>query len=232
VRVIADRTVANMSDFVVGSNEVDFHTTGVNWGRDLPEPEVADIRNVVAGDPSPDGKGSLEICRGIEVGHVFQLGTKYSEAMNATFLDENGKPAPMQMGCYGIGVTRVVGAAIEQNFDERGIIWPEAIAPFEVVICPMGYDRSDAVREQADKLYATLTDAGIDAILDDRGERPGVMFADWELIGVPHRIVIGDRGLKDGKLEYQARRDTEATLLPVDEAANVVIGKVKAALGK
>ncbi|SAK95068.1 prolyl-tRNA synthetase [Caballeronia glebae] len=232
VRVIADRTVANMSDFVVGTNEVDYHTTGVNWGRDLPEPEVADIRNVVAGDPSPDGKGTLEICRGIEVGHVFQLGTKYSDSMGATFLDENGKPAPMQMGCYGIGVTRVLGAAIEQNFDDRGIIWPEAIAPFEVVICPMGYDRSDAVREQADKLYATLQQAGIDVILDDRGERPGVMFADWELIGVPHRVVIGDRGLKEGKLEYQGRRDAEATLLPVDEAAGVVLGKVRAALGK
>ncbi|WP_244815169.1 proline--tRNA ligase [Caballeronia sp. Lep1P3] len=232
VRVIADRTVANMSDFVVGSNEVDFHTTGVNWGRDLPEPEVADIRNVVAGDPSPDGKGTIEICRGIEVGHVFQLGTKYSDSMGATFLDEGGKPAPMQMGCYGIGVTRVLGAAIEQNFDDKGIIWPEAIAPFEVVICPMGYDRSDAVREQADTLYATLQDAGVDVILDDRGERPGVMFADWELIGVPHRIVIGDRGLKEGKLEYQARRDTEATLLPVAEAAGVVTAKIRAALGK
>ncbi|MEZ2352852.1 proline--tRNA ligase [Caballeronia sp. RCC_10] len=232
VRVIADRTVANMSDFVVGTNEVDFHTTGVNWGRDLPEPEVADIRNVVAGDPSPDGKGTLEICRGIEVGHVFQLGTKYSDSMGATYLDENGKPAPMLMGCYGIGVTRVLGAAIEQNFDDKGIIWPESIAPFEVVICPMGYDRSDAVREQADKLYATLTEAGIDVILDDRGERPGVMFADWELIGVPHRIVIGDRGLKEGKLEYQGRRDTEATLLPVEEAAGVVTGKVRAALAK
>ncbi|MDR5832155.1 proline--tRNA ligase [Caballeronia sp. LP006] len=232
VRVIADSTVANMSDFVVGSNEVDSHTTGVNWGRDLPEPEVADIRNVVAGDPSPDGKGTLEICRGIEVGHVFQLGTKYSDSMGATFLDENGKPAPMQMGCYGIGITRILGAAIEQNFDDKGIIWPEAIAPFEVVICPMGYDRSEAVREQADKLYATLQEAGLDVILDDRGERPGVMFADWELIGVPHRIVIGDRGLKDGKLEYQARRDTEATLVPVDEAAGMVTAKIREALAK
>ncbi|MDR5772561.1 MULTISPECIES: proline--tRNA ligase [unclassified Caballeronia] len=232
VRVIADSTVANMSDFVVGSNEVDFHTTGVNWGRDLPEPEVADIRNVVAGDPSPDGKGTLEICRGIEVGHVFQLGTKYSDSMGATFLDENGKPAPMQMGCYGIGITRILGAAIEQNFDDKGIIWPEAIAPFEVVICPMGYDRSEAVREQANKLYATLQEAGLDVILDDRGERPGVMFADWELIGVPHRIVIGDRGLKDGKLEYQARRDTEATLVPVDEAAGMVTAKIREALAK
>ncbi|MGA7812662.1 proline--tRNA ligase [Caballeronia sp.] len=232
VKVIADRTVANMSDFVVGANEVDFHITGVNWGRDLPEPEVADIRNVLAGDPSPDGKGTLAICRGIEVGHVFQLGTKYSESMNATFLDENGKPARMQMGCYGIGITRILGAAIEQNFDDKGIIWPEAIAPFEVVLCPMGYDRSEAVRAEADKLYATLLAAGIDVILDDRGERPGVMFADWELIGVPHRLVIGDRGLKDGKLEYQGRRDSEATLLPVDDAANVVIEKVRAALAK
>jgi prolyl-tRNA synthetase len=232
VKVIADRTVANMSDFVVGANEVDFHITGVNWGRDLPEPEVADIRNVLAGDPSPDGKGTLEICRGIEVGHVFQLGTKYSESMNATFLDENGKPARMQMGCYGIGITRILGAAIEQNFDDKGIIWPEAIAPFEVVLCPMGYDRSEAVRAEADKLYAALLAAGIDVILDDRGERPGVMFADWELIGVPHRLVIGDRGLKDGKLEYQGRRDSGATLLPVDDAANVVIEKVRAALAK
>jgi prolyl-tRNA synthetase len=230
VNVIADRTVANMSDFVVGANEVDFHTTGVNWGRDLPEPVVADIRNVVKGDPSPDGKGVLEICRGIEVGHVFQLGTRYSVAMNATCLDETGKPQPMEMGCYGIGVTRILGAAIEQNFDDKGIIWPESIAPFEVVLCPMGYDRSDAVREQADKLYGELMAAGIDVILDDRGERPGVMFADWELIGVPHRLVIGDRGLKDGKIEYQGRRDTEATLLPVDAAAQTVIDKIKASL--
>jgi prolyl-tRNA synthetase len=230
VKVVADRTVANMSDFVVGSNEIDFHTTGVNWGRDLPEPVVADIRNVVKGDPSPDGKGVLDICRGIEVGHVFQLGSKYSEAMNATFLDESGKPQPMIMGCYGIGITRILGAAIEQNYDDKGIIWPESIAPFEVVLCPMGYDRSEAVREQADKLYAELVAAGLDVILDDRGERPGVMFADWELIGVPHRIVIGDRGLKEGKVEYQGRRDTEATLLPVDSAAVTVTEKIRAAL--
>ncbi|MFC0400466.1 proline--tRNA ligase [Paraburkholderia rhizosphaerae] len=230
VKVIADSTVANMSDFVVGSNEVDYHTTGVNWGRDLPEPVVADIRNVVKGDPSPDGKGVLDICRGIEVGHVFQLGTRYSVAMNATFLDETGKPQPMVMGCYGIGITRILGAAIEQNFDDKGIIWPESIAPFEVVLCPMGYDRSEAVREQADKLHDELSAAGIDVILDDRGERPGVMFADWELIGVPHRLVIGDRGLKDGKIEYQGRRDTEATLLPVEAAAQTVIDKIKAAL--
>ncbi|WP_118182243.1 proline--tRNA ligase [Paraburkholderia phosphatilytica] len=232
IKVIADRTVANMSDFVVGSNEVDFHTTGVNWGRDLPEPEVADIRNVRKGDASPDGKGVLDICRGIEVGHVFQLGSKYSEAMNATFLDEAGKPQPMIMGCYGIGITRILGAAIEQNFDDKGIIWPESIAPFEVVLCPMGYDRSEAVREQADKLYEQLLAAGIDVILDDRGERPGVMFADWELIGVPHRLVIGDRGLKDGKVEYQARRDTEATLLPVESAGATVIEKIRAALAR
>ncbi|KVP98466.1 proline--tRNA ligase [Burkholderia ubonensis] len=232
VKVIADRTVANMSDFVVGANEVDYHIAGVNWGRDLPEPEVADIRNVQKGDPSPDGKGVIDICRGIEVGHVFQLGTKYSEAMGATFIDESGKPQPMLMGCYGVGITRILGAAIEQNFDDRGIIWPESIAPFEVVLCPMGYDRSDAVREATDKLYAELAAAGIDVILDDRGERPGVMFADWELIGVPHRLVIGERGLKEGKLEYQGRRDAEATLLPADTAAATVVEKVRAALAR
>ncbi|KWK68397.1 proline--tRNA ligase [Burkholderia ubonensis] len=232
VKVIADRTVANMSDFVVGANEVDYHIAGVNWGRDLPEPEVADIRNVQKGDPSPDGKGVIDICRGIEVGHVFQLGTKYSEAMGATFIDESGKPQPMLMGCYGVGITRILGAAIEQNFDDRGIIWPESIAPFEVVLCPMGYDRSDAVREATDKLYAELAAAGIDVILDDRGERPGVMFADWELIGVPHRLVIGERGLKEGKLEYQGRRDAEATLLPADTAAATVAEKVRAALAR
>lgn len=230
VKVVADRTVANMSDFVVGSNELDYHTTGVNWGRDLPEPIVADIRNVRPGDPSPDGKGTIEICRGIEVGHVFQLGTKYSEAMGATFLDETGKPQPMVMGCYGIGITRILGAAIEQNFDERGIIWPEAIAPFELVLCPMGYDRSESVRAETDKLYAQLTQAGVDVILDDRGERPGVMFADWELIGVPHRLVIGERGLKEGKVEYQGRRDAQATLLPIDEAAATTAEKIRTAL--
>ncbi|WP_321871422.1 proline--tRNA ligase [Paraburkholderia tropica] len=230
VKVVADSTVANMSDFVVGSNEVDFHTTGVNWGRDLPEPVVADIRNVQKGDPSPDGKGVLDICRGIEVGHVFQLGTKYSEAMSATYLAENGKPAPMQMGCYGIGITRILGAAIEQNFDDKGIIWPESIAPFQVVVCPMGLDRSELVREHAERVYNELVAAGVDVILDDRGERPGVMFADWELIGVPHRLVIGDRGLKDGKIEYQGRRDTEATLLPAEEAAQTVAQKIAAAL--
>lgn len=231
--LVVDRTVALMSDFVCGANEVDYHFTGVNWGRDLPEPTViGDIRNVEAGDPSPDGKGVLALCRGIEVGHVFQLGTKYSVAMNATFLDENGKPQPFQMGCYGIGVTRILGAAIEQSYDARGIIWPESIAPFEVVLCPMGYDRSEAVRAEADRLYASLTAAGVDVILDDRGERPGVMFADWELIGVPHRLVIGDRGLKEGQVEYQGRRETEATMLALADASNVVIEKIRTALAE
>ena len=211
VKIAADRTVAAMSDFVCGANAEGFHYTGVNWGRDLPEPVVADLRNVVAGDASPDGKGVLEVQRGIEVGHVFQLGTRYSEDMKATYLDEHGKPQLMQMGCYGIGITRILGAAIEQNFDGKGIIWPTSIAPFEVVLCPMGYDRSDAVREATDSLYAELVAAGIDVILDDRGERPGVMFADWELIGVPHRVVIGERSLKEGMLEYQGRREEAAT---------------------
>ena len=228
VKVVADRTVAAMSDFVCGANEEDFHYTGANWGRDLPEPMVADLRNVVAGDPSPDGKGTLAIQRGIEVGHVFQLGTRYSEDMKATYLDESGKPQLMQMGCYGIGVTRILGAAIEQNFDDKGIIWPTAIAPFEVVLCPMGYDRSEAVKAETDKLYAALQASGVDVVLDDRGERPGVMFADWELIGVPHRVVIGERGLKEGKLEYQGRRDTSATAVAVAEMAGFVKAKVAA----
>jgi len=232
VSVIVDTTVANMSDFVCGANAVDYHYTGVNWGRDVPEPVVADLRNVINGDPSPDGQGSLEICRGIEVGHVFQLGTRYSDSMGATYLDEAGKPQPMQMGCYGIGITRVLGAAIEQNFDARGIIWPESIAPFEVVLCPMGYDRSESVRAQTDILYGELVAAGIDVILDDRGERPGVMFADWELIGVPHRLVIGERGLKEGKVEYQSRRDEQATLLPAADAGGVVIERIRAVLAK
>ncbi len=211
VKIAADRAVVAMSDFVCGANAEGFHYTGVNWGRDLPEPVVADLRNVVAGDPSPDGKGVLEFQRGIEVGHVFQLGTRYSEDMKATYLDEQGKPQLMQMGCYGIGITRILGAAIEQNFDAKGIIWPTSIAPFEVVLCPMGYDRSDVVREATDSLYDELSAADIDVILDDRGERPGVMFADWELIGVPHRVVIGERSLKDGMLEYQGRREEAAT---------------------
>ncbi|MDF3036781.1 MAG: proline--tRNA ligase, partial [Paucimonas sp.] len=220
VKIVADRTAAAMSDFVCGANEEGFHYTGANWGRDIPEPLVADLRNVVEGDASPDGKGVLAIQRGIEVGHVFQLGTRYSKDMNATYLDETGKPQLMQMGCYGIGVTRILGAAIEQNFDDKGIIWPASIAPFEVVLCPMGYDRSESVKAETDKLYEALKTAGVDVIVDDRGERPGVMFADWELIGVPHRIVIGDRGLKEGKLEYQGRRDAAATAVPVTEMAD------------
>ena len=212
VKVIADRTVANMSDFVCGANEPDFHFTGANWGRDLPEPDVvADIRNVVAGDPSPDGKGVLAIDRGIEVGHVFYLGTKYSKAMNATFLDETGKPQPFEMGCYGIGVTRIVAAAIEQNNDARGIIWPVALAPFAVVICPIGYDRNAEIKAAADKLHDELAAVGVDVMLDDRGERPGAMFADWELIGIPQRVVISDRGLKEGRLEVQGRREDKAS---------------------
>jgi prolyl-tRNA synthetase len=228
VKVVADRTVANMSDFVCGANEEDYHFTGANWGRDLPEPVVADLRNVVAGDPSPDGKGTLAIQRGIEVGHVFQLGTRYSEDMKATYLDETGKPQLIQMGCYGIGVTRILGAAIEQNFDDKGIIWPTTIAPFEVVLCPMGYDRSETVKAETDKLYDALLATGVDVILDDRGERPGVMFADWELIGVPHRVVIGDRGLKEGKLEYQGRRDAAATPVAAAEMAAFVKARLAA----
>ncbi len=228
VKVIADRTVAVMSDFICGANEADFHLTGVNWGRDLPEPDlVADIRNVVAGDPSPDGKGLLAIQRGIEVGHVFYLGTKYSAAMNATFLDENGKPRLMEMGCYGIGVTRILGAAIEQSHDARGIIWPDSIAPFTVVVCPIGADRSAEVKAAADKLYEELKALGVDVLLDDRGERPGAMFADWELIGVPHRVVLGDRGLKEGQVEYQGRRDEAATKLGVNDVVGHLKGLLK-----
>ena len=218
LKVVADRDVALMADWICGANEVDFHMTGVNWGRDLPEPDlVADIRNVVAGDKSPDGQGELAIERGIEIGHVFYLGTKYSKAMNATFLGEDGKPQPMEMGCYGIGITRLPAAAIEQNHDERGIIWPDALAPFTVVVCPIGMDRSEAVKQEAERIYNELLAAGVDVILDDRGERPGAMFADWELIGVPHRITIGDKGLKDGVVEYQHRRDAEASKLAVAE---------------
>ncbi|MGB9988194.1 proline--tRNA ligase [Pseudoduganella rhizocola] len=228
VTVVADRTVALMADFVTGANEVDYHYTGANWGRDMAEPAiVADLRNVVEGDPSPDGKGVLAIERGIEVGHVFQLGTAYSESMKATFLDENGKPAPLQMGCYGIGITRILGAAIEQNFDDKGIIWPTSLAPFELVLCPMGYDRSEEVKTETDKLYEAAVAAGIDVIVDDRGLRPGAMFADWELIGVPHRVVIGDRGLKEGQLEYMGRRDAEATNVPVADILSFIKGKVQ-----
>jgi prolyl-tRNA synthetase len=227
VKLVVDREVAAMADWVCGANEMDFHTTGVNWGRDLPEPDlIADIRNVVAGDPSPDGKGALVIERGIEVGHVFYLGTKYSQAMNATFLDENGKPQFLEMGCYGIGITRLPAAAIEQNHDERGIIWPDAIAPFTVVLCPISPDRFPEVKAAAEKLHEELLAAGVDVILDDRGERPGAMFADWELIGVPHRVTIGDRGLKDGQLEYQHRRDAASSKINVAEAFTFLKGKL------
>ena len=227
VVVYADRTVANMSDFCCGANETGFHYTGANFGRDLPEPKVADLRNVVEGDKSPDGKGQIRLQRGIEVGHVFYLGTKYSEAMKATYLDENGKPQVLEMGCYGIGVSRVAGAAIEQCHDDKGIIWPDQIAPFEVVICPMNYAKSEAVREAADKLYAELKDLGADVILDDRDMRAGPMFADWELIGVPHRIVIGDRGLKTGEVEYVCRRSLDKKeMLPVGEAAAIVNSRI------
>ena len=227
VNVIADREVAVMADWICGANEADFHLTGVNWVRDLPEPDrVADIRNIVAGDLSPDGQGVLAIERGIEVGHVFYLGTKYSRAMNATFLDEDGKPKPFEMGCYGIGVTRLPAAAIEQNHDERGIIWPDAIAPFTVVICPIGMDRSEAVKAAAEALHDQLAALGVDVMLDDRGERPGAMFADWELIGVPHRVTLGDKGLKEGLVEYQHRRDAAATKLPVGEVLLWLKGKL------
>jgi prolyl-tRNA synthetase len=223
IRVIADHTVAAMSDFVCGANKPKFHTAGVNWGRDLPEPDlVADIRNVVAGDLCADGKGTLEICRGIEVGHIFQLGDKYSQAMDATYLDENGQQQVMTMGCYGIGVSRIVGAAIEQGNDERGIIFPAAIAPFTVAIAPIGFDRNEEVRTAALKLHDELAANGIDVLLDDRGERPGVMFADLELIGVPHRITLGDRGLKEGMVEYQARTDKEARNIPLSDIVNFV----------
>ncbi len=228
VKLVVDREVAVMTDWVCGANEPDFHMTGVNWGRDLPMPEiVADLRNVVAGDASPDGKGVLAIERGIEIGHVFYLGTKYSKAMNATFLDNNGKPQFLEMGCYGIGITRLPAAAIEQNHDAKGIIWPDAIAPFTVIICMVGPDRSPDVKATGEKLYAELLAAGVDVMLDDRGERPGIMFAEWELIGVPHRVTIGDKSLKDGQVEYQHRRDAEATKVAVGEVFAHVMSKLK-----
>jgi prolyl-tRNA synthetase len=229
VTVVADRTVANMSDFVCGANAAGHHLTGVNWGRDLPEPLVLDIRNAVRGDPSPDGKGIVDICRGIEVGHVFQLGTRYSEAMGCTYLDQQGKAQAMVMGCYGIGVTRLLGAAIEQGHDERGIIWPISMAPLEVVICPMGYDKSEAVKVACDQLHDELLAAGIDVILDDRNERPGAMFADWELIGAPFRVVIGDRGLADSQVEFKGRTDAESQNIPLADIKAKVIDAVQAA---
>ena len=227
LKIVADRDVAVMSNWICGANHPDHHITGVNWGRDLPEPDmVADIRNVVEGDASPDGKGVLAIERGIEVGHIFYLGTKYSAAMNATFLAEDGKPRHFEMGCYGIGITRLPAAAIEQNHDAKGIIWPDALAPFTVVVCPIGPDRSPEVKAAAEALYAELLQAGVDVMLDDRGERPGAMFADWELIGVPHRVTIGDRGLKEGQVEYQHRKDVEPTKVALAEVAGLIQGKL------
>lgn len=222
--LLADRSAAAMSNFVCGANEDGFHFGGANFGRDihLDETNVHDLRNVVTGDASPDGMGTLELCRGIEVGHIFQLRTKYSEALEANYLDENGKLQAMEMGCYGIGVSRIVAAAIEQNYDARGITLPVAMAPFQVALAPIGMKKSEAVRVAAEKLYAEFTAAGIEVLMDDRDERPGVMFADLELIGIPHRIVIGDRGLKEGKVEYQGRRDTEAQILDLHNAFGVV----------
>jgi prolyl-tRNA synthetase len=227
VKVVADEEVAVMSDWICGANEEGFHIKGVNWARDVSEPSlVADIRNVVQGDLSPDGKGELCIERGIEVGHVFYLGTKYSKAMGATFLDENGKPQFMEMGCYGIGVTRVVAAAIEQNHDEKGIIWPDALAPFTVVICPIGMDRSETVHAEATRLYESLLEHGVDVILDDRGERPGAMFADWELIGVPHRVVLSDKGLKENLVEYQHRTQAQASKMQTQDILAYLLSHV------
>ena len=226
-KVYADFATEKGADWVIGANEDGFHYTGFNFGRDAAEPEFADIRNVVAGDPSPCGKGSLQLARGIEVGHVFQLRDKYSAALNTSFLDNNGKSQIMEMGCYGIGITRVVAAAIEQNHDERGIIWTDAMAPFAAVIVPMNYKKSEAVREAADKIYADLLAAGVDVLLDDRDERAGVLLADSELLGIPHRIVIGDRGLKEGNVEYARRTDSEAQSVPVDEIAAHVAAQLR-----
>jgi prolyl-tRNA synthetase len=227
VTVIADKTVATMSDFVCGANKPKFHLSGVNFGRDLPEPSlVADIRNVVEGDASPDGKGKLSLCRGIEVGHIFQLRTKYAKAMNATYLDENGQSQVMEMGCYGIGVSRIVGAAIEQGSDEKGIIFPISMAPFEVIICPIGMDKSELVKNTVNELYENCKKNGIDVLLDDRGERPGVMFAESDLMGIPHRIVVGERGLSEGKVEYKARTATEAQNLLLNEVINFIQARI------
>ena len=221
VRLVADRTVSHMSDFVSGANEEGYHYTGVNWGRDVAEPIVADVRNVMAGDPSPDGKGVLAIQRGIEVGHVFS-GLPYPRTMKLEFIDEDGRSRPMVMGCYGIGVTRLLGAAIEQNNDAKGIIWSDALAPFAVVITPVGYRKSEAVRQAADQLYEELRTAGVDVLLDDRDERPGVMFAEMELIGIPHRVTVGERALKDGAIEYFDRRSQQTSAVPLAEAYDFI----------
>jgi prolyl-tRNA synthetase len=230
IPIIVDRAAAHLADFVCGANEDGKHLTGVNWGRDLPEPRVADIRNVTPGEASPDGEGRIVIARGIEVGHIFQLGTKYSEAMGATVLDEQGRNVTMIMGCYGIGVSRVVGAAIEQHNDDKGIVWPVALAPFQVALVPMQYHRSHRVREAADQLYAALSAAGIEVLLDDRDARPGVMFNDMELIGVPHRVVVGERGLDDGKVEYRGRRDAENTMVARDQIVALLQERLAATL--
>jgi len=228
VPLIVDREAAHLADFVSGANEDGKHLTGVNWARDLPEPEVADIRNVVEGDPSPDGQGTLTIKRGIEVGHIFQLGDKYSKSMDATVLDENGRNIVMTMGCYGIGVSRVVAAAIEQNHDDKGIIWPDAIAPFHIALCPINPHKSAAARETAEKFYGDLSALGYHVLLDDRGERPGVMFADMELIGIPHRVVISDRGLEAGTVEYKGRRDAESQHIALNELQSFLCERIKA----
>jgi prolyl-tRNA synthetase len=229
VRVYADHSAARLADFVCGANERDAHLTGVNWGRDLPEPEAVDLRNVVAGDPSPSGRGRLAIARGIEVGHIFQLGRKYSDAMNARVLDEQGHEIAMAMGCYGIGVTRVVAAAIEQNHDERGIIWPDPIAPFQVVLVPLNLQKSARVREVSERLYEELKGAGVEVLYDDRDARPGVKFADAELLGIPHRVVIAERGLESGQLEYRDRRATESSHFPAGEALAFLRGRIQSA---
>ena len=230
LKTYADHAALATADFVCGANEADAHLVGVNWGRDVPEPEAADLRNVLPGDPSPDGKGRLNIARGIEVGHIFQLGRKYSEAMGALVLDADGREQPMTMGCYGIGVTRLVAAAIEQNFDERGIVWPEPIAPFQVALVPMNMQKSEVVRAAVEPLYAALLEAGIEVMLDDRDVRPGVKFADLELLGIPHRVVVGERGLADGALEYRARRAADAEALPLDEAVEFLVARVRAGI--
>jgi prolyl-tRNA synthetase len=227
ITIIADHTVANMSDFICGANDEGYHYSGVNWGRDLPEPQRADLRNVVAGDPDPRG-GSLAIQRGIEVGHVFFLGDKYSRVLNATFLETDGKPAFLQMGCYGIGISRIAAAAIEQNHDARGMVWPRAIAPFEVALCPIGLSKSVSTRDITEGLYRELLDQGVDVIMDDRDTRPGIMFADWELIGVPVRVTLGERGLKDGIIEIQTRRAVHAERVPIGEAAAYIVEALQA----
>lgn len=224
--IIIDRAVACASDFGAGANIDGKHYFGINWERDLPTPRVADLRNVQAGDPSPDGQGTLNIRRGIEVGHIFQLGVKYSEAMKATVLDENGKAVPMTMGCYGIGITRVVAAAIEQNHDENGIIWPESLAPFTIALVPLNYDKSDDVKALSDSLYSSLKAKGVDVLLDDRKERPGVKFADMELTGIPHRLVISDRGIAAGQLEYKGRKDAESSDIPLESAVDALLAKL------